>query len=231
MSIRLRRNNVNIPTGNSLCFSRVDLVMKKWQLIVIAVFLVGLAVAAPFYGSMLNQQTSQNGLGVGSASATSTGNTIQAYLKIDTIDGDSTSAQHSRTIELVDFNWTEAMPLNTATRSSSLTQCGDFRFTAQCSSASPKLFLACAKQTPISTAVLYVQRSSNGQTKDLLVWSLQNVVVGSYSNSLCSSDGLVIDTFSLYFGKAMEKYYPINPDGSYGSPVETSYDFQSGKPA
>jgi hypothetical protein len=41
----------------------------------------------------------------------------------------------------------------------------------------------------------------------------------------------VIDSFSLYFGKAMETYYPINPDGSYGSPVEAGYDFQSGRAA
>jgi type VI secretion system secreted protein Hcp len=205
--------------------------MKKWLIIVLAVLLVGIVAAGPFYGSILNQQQTQpDTLGVGSASADSTGNTIQAFLKIDTIDGDSTSTQHSHTIELADFNWTEAMPLNTATRSSSLTQWGDFEFTAQCSNASPKLFLACAKQTAISTAVLYVQRtSSNGQTKDFLIWTLQNVVVGSYSTSLRSSDGSVIDNFSLYFGRATVRYNPINADGSYGSPVEAGFDNQFNK--
>jgi type VI secretion system secreted protein Hcp len=204
--------------------------MKKYQIITIAVLLVGIVAAGPFYGSVLNQQqTQQSALGVGSASAASTGSTIQAYLKIDGINGDSTSTQHSRTIELIDFNWTEAMPLIAGTRASSLTQSGDFRFTAQSSSASPQLFLYCARQTPISDVDLYIQRSSNGQTKDFLVWSFKNVVVGSYSNSLRSSDGSVIDSFCLYFGKAMETYYPINPDGSYGSPVEADWDFIVGK--
>jgi type VI protein secretion system component Hcp len=205
--------------------------MKKWQLIVIAVFLVGLAVAGPFYGSILNQQQNQpDALGVGSASAASTGNTIQAYLKIDTIDGDSTSSQHSRQIELIDFNWTEAMPLNWNSRSGTATQWGEFGFTALYGSASPKLFLACAQQCNIRTAVLYVQKTlGNGQTKDFITWSFQNVVVGSYSTSLRSSDGQVVDEFSIYFGKATVKYCPINADGSLGAPVEASYDMQSGK--
>jgi type VI protein secretion system component Hcp len=209
------------------------LVMKKWQLTIIAVFLVGVAVAGPFYGSILNQQhTSEDALSVGSASAASTGNTIQVYLKIDDIDGDSISAQHSRTIELIDFNWTEAMPLTSSTsRTGTTTQWGEFSFTTLCGSASPKLFLACSQQKNIGSAALYVQKAlGNGQTKDVITWSFQNVVVGSYSTSLRSSDGQVVDEFSIYFGKAQVKYCPVNADGSLGSPIETSYDMQSGRP-
>jgi hypothetical protein len=102
--------------------------MKKWQLIVLAVLLVGVVAAGPFYGSILNQQHTQpNALGVGSVSAASTVNTIQAFLKIDTIDGDSASAQHSHQIELIDFKWTEAMPLNWNSRSGTATQWGEIK--------------------------------------------------------------------------------------------------------
>jgi type VI secretion system secreted protein Hcp len=206
--------------------------MKKWQIIALTILLVGVVAAGPFYGSIINQhQTQPDALSVGSASAASTGNTIQAYLRIDTIDGDSTSPQHSRQIELIDFNWTEAMPLTSSTsRSGTQTQWGAFSFTTLCSSASPKLFLACAQQKNIAVATLYVQKTlANGQTRDFITWTFQNVVIGSYSTSLRSSDGQVVDEFSIYFGKASIKYCPINADGSLGSPVETAYDNQSGK--
>ena len=205
--------------------------MKKWHMVVTAVLLVGLVAAGPFYGSILNQQQTQpDTLDVGSASAASTGNTIQAFLKIDTIDGDSTSTQHSRQIELIDFNWTEAMPLNWNSRSGTATQWGAFSFTTLYGSASPKLFVACAQQKNIATATLYIQKTlSNGQTRDFITWTFQNVVVGSYSTSLRSSDGSVVDEFSIYFGKAQVKYCPINADGSFGSPIETCYDMQANK--
>lgn len=54
-------------------------------------------------------------------------------------------------------------------------------------------------------------------------------MVGSYSTSIRSSDGSVVDVFSLYFGKAVVEYMRINADGSYGSPVEVHYDIQAGK--
>lgn len=205
--------------------------MKKWHMIVIAVLLVGIVAAGPFYGSILNQQeTSPDALGVGSVSAASTGNTIQAFLRIDNIDGDSTSAQHSRQIELIDFNWTEAMPLNWNSRSGTATQWGSFDFTTLFSSASPKLFLACAQQKNIRLVTLYVMKTlDNGQTRDFITWNFENVVVGSYSTSLRSSDGKVVDEFSIYFGKAQVRYCPINADGSLGSPVETGYDNQFNK--
>lgn len=201
--------------------------MKKWQVIVIVVLLVGLVAAGPFYGSIINPQHTSD---AGSVFAASTGNTIQAYLRIDGIEGDSTNAQHNHQIELIDFNWTEAMPLNWNSRSGTATQWGAFGFSSLSSSASPKLFFACAQQKNIRLVTLTVTKTlDNGVTRDFITWTFENAVVGSYSTSLRSSDGSVVDEFSIYFGKATVKYTPINADGSLGSPVEASYDNQNNK--
>ena len=94
------------------------------------------------------------------------------FLKIDGIDGDSTSVQHKGEIDVQSWSWGVARPARRAGASGGGGGAGrasfqDFHFVSRISKASPALFLACATGQHHKEATLTGERAGSAKGGDL----------------------------------------------------------------
>jgi type VI secretion system secreted protein Hcp len=159
----------------------------------------------------------------------------QYFLKLDSIDGDSTDAQHKNEIEVKTFAWGDGKPGILQTESSTGTGGGagkatvsDIHFTALVSKASPKLMTAAASGKHFKDATISVRAARNKAGKqDYFTIKLSDVLVSSYAVS--GSGDTPVDAFDLSFNKIEESFVPTNADGSLGAPVVGSFDVKASK--
>jgi type VI secretion system secreted protein Hcp len=187
-------------------------------MVITIVFICGLVAGAAFYASLPTEQL-QGQLGANAQSA----GTIQAFLKIDDIVGQSQNEAHRNQIEILNFDWNES--ISTSGMNAGIIQAGTFKFTAESSIASPLLFMYCAQSRNIQKATLSVQvTDNNGISKEVLTWKLSNLIISAYTNAY---DYKVLDYFELSFEKATMQYMPHDLDGIYGGMIEGTFDFSS----
>jgi len=148
------------------------------------------------------------------------------FLDIDGIPGDSVEATFPKTIEVLDWSWgvtTAISPTNTGSGAGK-SKPQPFRFVAHTSSASPKLFLACAKGTHIKTATLSARRAGVGAPVYLTI-KLQNLFVTSYQVAPAPTDAAPIDVAQLEYGGVTITYTKQNDAGGIGTKVTAGFDF------
>jgi type VI secretion system secreted protein Hcp len=147
------------------------------------------------------------------------------FLAIDAIPGDETDADVPRTIRVLDWSFgaaTAISPTNTgAGVGKSKPQ--PFTFVTRMSSASPKLFLACAKGTHIPTATLTARRVG-AVPFVYLELTLKNLFVTSYQAAPHPVDAFPLDVVRLEYGAVRIAVKVQNLDGSART-VTTGFDF------
>jgi type VI secretion system secreted protein Hcp len=149
------------------------------------------------------------------------------FLRVDGIPGESLDDRHPDWIELLTFSWgvsssvTPLVPLNGPPASKSTPV--DFSFVAFTSSASPKLFLACARGTRINNVLLEVVKAGAARTVFLKVL-LQNVRVASF-NEAPGDDGRPLDVVRLRYATLTDTYVPQAPDGRPLPAIVGGFDF------
>lgn len=140
------------------------------------------------------------------------------FLKLDTVPGESSDAQHKAEIEIDSFAWavTRGMGVPKPTLDS-------LKVTMPVNKASARLMLYTAGGLKISRAVLSVRR--NGSSDDFLKWILTDVATVSYQTvGNIHGDG-VTDQVTFVPGKVEVEYRPA--DGS--APVKAGWDQRTGK--
>src|SRR5262245_28480544 len=152
------------------------------------------------------------GLVLGSAEAAEavtipTDPTSVFFLAVDGIPGDSVDAHFEKTIDVLDWSWgvrSAISPTNTGSGAGK-SKPQPFTVVARTGSASPKLFLACAKGTHIKTATLSARRSGAGAQVYLTI-KLQNLFVTSYEVAPLPTDAGPIDVVQLEYGAVTVTY-------------------------
>jgi type VI secretion system secreted protein Hcp len=155
--------------------------------------------------------------------------TVDYFLKIDGIEGESTDDKHKAEIEILSLSWGASNTGSAATgagRGAGKVAMQDLHFRAVMSKASPMLFLKCVQSEHIKEAVLVARKAGRDQHEYLKV-TLTDVLVSSYQTG--GSGDVPIDSFSLNFAKIEFEYKPQNPDGSLGAPVKAVWDLKSNK--
>jgi len=147
------------------------------------------------------------------------------FLAVDGIPGDEADADLPKTIRVLDWSFgvaTAISPTNTgAGVGKSRPQ--PFTFVTRMSSASPKLFLACAKGTHIPTATLTARRA--GEVPFVfLELTLKNLFVTSYQAAPDQVDAFPLDVVRLEYGAVKVSVKVQNLDGSVRT-VTTGFDF------
>src|SRR5438105_2473697 len=95
---------------------------------------------------------------------------VDYFLKIDGVPGESQDAKHREEIEVLAFAWDQNQPHDQATgQSSGHIQWKPFEFTMHVSKATPKLYLACAQGAAFPTVVLTVRKAGAGQQEYLKI--------------------------------------------------------------
>jgi len=160
--------------------------------------------------------------------------TVDYFLKIDGVDGESTDDKHKGEIQLESYSLGHS-------NSSSFSSGGgggagkvamqDFHFVKKVDKSSAKLFKACATGEHIKTAKLVCRKAGKDQ-QEFLTITMSPILVSSFQNGGShGSDIIPTEQISLAFGKIEFKYNEQKADGSLGGDVLSSWDVTTNKAA
>lgn len=157
---------------------------------------------------------------------------VDYFLKIDGIDGESMDAKHKAEIQIESFSWG-------ATQGGSHSSGGgggagkvsmqDFHFVMKVNKASPKLMLSCATGEHIKKAVLIARKAGKDQQEYMKV-TFSDILVSSFQTGGSGhGDVMPTDQISLNFAKIEFEYKEQKPDGSLGGAIKAGYDLKLNK--
>jgi type VI secretion system secreted protein Hcp len=158
---------------------------------------------------------------------------VDFFLKIEGVDGESTDAKHKGSIDLESWSWGQSQ---SGTHSSGggggagKVSMQDFHAVMKVNKASPKLALACATGDHIKKAVLTCRKAGKDQQEYYKI-VLSDLLVSSYQTGGNGHGGIVpTDQFSLNFTKIEFEYKEQKPDGTLGAPTKAGYCLKTQKP-
>ena len=159
---------------------------------------------------------------------------VDYFLKLDGVEGESSDSKHKGEIEISSFSWGATNPGIVMEAGSSRGGAGagkvsvnDFHFKKNADKSSPMLMLKAATGEHIKSATLTVRKSGDKQVEFYKV-KLEDVLISSYQSG-GSSGAVPTDSFSLNFGKIEFEYTPTRADGSAAAPVKAGYDVKANK--
>jgi type VI secretion system secreted protein Hcp len=155
---------------------------------------------------------------------------VDYFLKIDTIDGESTDSKHHNEIELDGFSFGATQSGTFATGGGSgagKVQFQDLHFVTKSSKASPKLLQACANGKHFLKVTL-VARKAGKEQQEFLKITLQDVLVSSYS---VNGDGIIgpTDSSGMAFAKIEYAIAAQRADGTFELPTTIGWDVKANK--
>jgi type VI secretion system secreted protein Hcp len=158
--------------------------------------------------------------------------TVDYFLKIDGVDGESTDDKHKGEIELESFSFG-------ATNNASFSSGGgggagkvamqDFHFVKKIDKSSPKLFVACATGEHLKTVTLTCRKAGKDQQEFLKIVLTDSMVTGYQDGGSAGADIVPVDQISLAFSKIELKYKEQKPDGSLGGEIVGGWDVKANK--
>jgi type VI secretion system secreted protein Hcp len=146
---------------------------------------------------------------------------VDAFLKLDGIDGESTDDKHKDeiVIESWSFGATQTLSSAGAGRASGKSCLSDISMVKYVDKASPLLLSAAVLGQHIPTAVMKVRKGGKEQ-QDYLIVTMKDVLVSSVSQS--GAGELPMESLSLNFSSLTLSYKPQKADGSLDKAVETT---------
>ena len=158
--------------------------------------------------------------------------TVDYFLKIDGVDGESTDDKHKGEIELSSFSFG-------STNSGSFSSGGgggsgkvvlqDFHFVKKVDKSSAKLFTASCTGEHLKTATLTCRKAGKDQQEFLKI-ILSPVLVSSFQGGgSTGADIIPMDQVALNFGKVEFKYKEQKPDGTLGGEIVGGWDVTTNK--
>ena len=153
---------------------------------------------------------------------------VDYFLKIDGIDGESVDAKHKGSIQIDSFSWGQS---NAGTHSAGggggagKVAMQDFHFTMNTNKASVKLMLACATGEHIKSAKLTCRKAGKEQ-QEYLVIDFSDLLISSYQLGGAGSSGLPTESISFNFSKVEFNYREQKADGTLQAPIKAGYDLK-----
>ena len=158
---------------------------------------------------------------------------VDYFLKLDGIDGESTSEGNVGEIVLNSFSWGENSAGISRSDSNNVRSgkniFSNISFSKYVDKSSPELMLRAASGKLIKEAILTVKRpNSDIRGNQYIKIKLSDLLVTSYSVN--GQEGTPPqDSFSLNFSKIEFEYFPQSRDGSIEPSVKTGYDVKTNK--
>jgi len=156
---------------------------------------------------------------------------VDYFLKIEGIDGESQDAKHKGEIQLESFSWGANQSGTFASGGgggAGKVQMQDFNFVMHINKASPKLFLACATGDHIKKAVLTCRKAGKDQ-QEYMKFTFSDLLVSSYQTGGSEGDVVPMEQISLNYAKIEVEYKEQKPDGTLGGAVKAGYDLKQNK--
>src|SRR5262245_36307326 len=149
--------------------------------------------------------------------------TVDYFLKIDGVEGESAREGHVGEIEVQAFSWGEsnkaAGPAHGGGGGAGKVSMQDFHFTLPSGKSSPKLMLACASGQHLREAILIGMRGGD-RPLQFLKYRLTDVLISSYQIAgEPPSQDRPGDSVNVSFARIELDYTPQQPDGSAGPEI------------
>lgn len=154
---------------------------------------------------------------------------VDYFLKIDGIPGESADSKHKNEIDLLSWSWGEANSGSHAAGGgggAGKVAMQDFNFTMTINKASPKLFLACATGQHIKEALLTCRKAGKEQQEYLKI-KFSDLLISNYQTGGSGGDVVPVDQISFNFAKIETSYAPQKADGKLDSPVVHNYSVKT----
>jgi type VI secretion system secreted protein Hcp len=158
---------------------------------------------------------------------------VDMFIKIDGIEGESTDDKHLNEIDVESWSWgaTQSTSLGGgAGGGSGKVSFQDLHFVHKVDKASPKLFLATAKGEHIPKVELTVRKAGDKPLEYMKV-TMSDVIISGVSPGT-SGDSLPTEEVTMNFAAFEIEYTPQDPKtGDAGTPVKTGWDQKLNKEA
>jgi type VI secretion system secreted protein Hcp len=146
---------------------------------------------------------------------------VDAFIKIDGIEGESTDSNHKGWIELISYysemNQTVSRTASSAGGGSAERVDFDgFGFTKLLDKASPLLALACAAGTHINTIILELCRAG-GDKLTFMQYTMRNCIISSIQTSGTYGENFPSEDLEIDFGQIEWRYTVQNRAGGGGA--------------
>lgn len=156
---------------------------------------------------------------------------VDYFLKLDGIPGESTDSKHKNEIDLLGWTWGESNSGSHAYGGgggAGKVAMNDFSFTMHVNKASPKLFLACATGQHIKEGHLVCRKAGKEQQEYLKI-KFSDLLVSSYQTGGSGGEVVPVDQVSVNFAKIEISYAPQKPEGGLEAPVVHHYSLKENK--
>jgi type VI secretion system secreted protein Hcp len=154
------------------------------------------------------------------------------FLKLDSIEGESTDVDHQGEIEVHSWSWGvshSGTPGGGGGGGGGKAEFTDLTFSAATSKASPQLMLACAQGKHLKSAVLTVRKPGD-RPQEYLKITLTDVMVTSFQASGSNASELPVEQFTLGYAQIVMEYRQQKPDGSLGEVIRSGWDVKNNRP-
>ena len=156
---------------------------------------------------------------------------VDYFLKIEGIEGESEDAKHKAEIDLESWSWGETNSGSSAAGGgggAGKVSMQDFNFVMRVNKASPKLLLSCANGSHIKSALLTCRKAGKDQQEYLKI-KFSDLLISSFQTGGSTGDVIPMDQISFNFSKIEYEYAPQKPDGTLGTKIPVHWDLKQNK--
>jgi len=154
---------------------------------------------------------------------------VDMFLKITDVKGESKDKGHAGEIEIESFSW-GATQLGASSHGTGAgagkVSMNDFHFVMRNNSASPSLFLFCANGKHLKEAKLTC-RKAGGTQQDFLKVTMSDVLISSYQTGGSQGGEVPMDQISLNYSKIEVDYLAQDEKGITKSAGKKHWDMKT----
>jgi type VI secretion system secreted protein Hcp len=159
--------------------------------------------------------------------------TVDYFLKIEGIEGESTDSKHKGEIDLESWSWGESQSGSHSAGGgggAGKVHMQDFHFVMRMNKASPKLMLACANGQHITKAIMTMRKAGKEQQEYAKI-TMSDLLISSYqTGGSAKGDIIPLEQISLNYAKIEFEYKEQKADGTLGGAVKAGWDQKANKP-
>jgi type VI secretion system secreted protein Hcp len=133
------------------------------------------------------------------------------FLKLDTIQGESTDDTHAKEIEVLAWSWGASQSASGHSGGGSGTgrvAVQDITITKYVDYSTPVLFFNCCSGTHVASGQLTVRKAGGTQPVEYLKIILEKVFISSYSTGGSGGEDRITENVTLNFSKVRVEYTP-----------------------
>lgn len=156
--------------------------------------------------------------------------TIDMFLKLGDIKGESRDSVHRDEIDIRAFQWgmsqSGSMHQGSGGGSGKVSM-QNLSFSKALDKSTPNLMMACSSGKHYPEATLTVRKAGGSSPVEYMIITLKEVMVASYSTDAGTGDDVLTEQVALNFAKVEVSYQPQKADGSKeGGPVKYGWNIR-----